>query len=175
MALLPVNEQEMAVVLMTDRQERDRWQRASDLTYAAEVLSRIGARLGDIIEVSERQVWPLTLMVPKKVVSGRLLLAGNSAHGLHPIAGQGLNLGIRDCEAIVDLFTKNHHPNAHDLAAFNAVRHKDIIKTVGATDFLVNAFGIEGRAAQTARSLGLLGVKLLPFVKKKIATVGMGY
>lgn len=175
LALLPVNEQEMAVVLITDRKERDRWQRASDLTYAAEVLSRIGARLGDITAVSERQIWPLTLMVPKKVVEGRLLLAGNSAHGLHPIAGQGLNLGIRDCEAIVDLFTQNYHPNAHDLAAFNAVRHKDIIKTVGATDFLVNAFGIEGHAAQTARSLGLLGVKLLPFVKKKIATVGMGY
>lgn len=175
LALLPVNECEMAVVLVTDSRESDKWKKASDLTYAAEILSRIGARLGDITEVSERQIWPLTLMVPKKVVDGKLLLAGNSAHGLHPIAGQGLNLGIRDCEAIIDLFAVNQYPTDNDLIAFNDMRRKDIMKTVGATDFLVNAFGVKGTLAQTARSLGLLGVKTLPFVKKKIATVGMGY
>ena len=114
-------------------------------------------------------------MIPKKVVDGKLLLAGNSAHGLHPIAGQGLNLGIRDCEAIIDLFAVNQYPTESDLIAFNDVRRKDIVKTVGATDFLVNAFGVKGTLAQTARSLGLLGVKTLPFVRKKIATVGMGY
>ncbi len=175
LALLPVNDNEMAVVLISNRAETEKWQRASDLTYSAEVLSRIGARLGDITEVSNLQVWPLTLMIPKKVVEGRLLLAGNSAHGLHPIAGQGLNLGIRDCEAIVNLFRDNHYPTEQDLLAFNEMRHKDIVKTVGATDFLVNAFGIKGPFAQTARSLGLFGVKVLPFMKKKIATIGMGY
>ncbi|GAA5101136.1 FAD-dependent monooxygenase [Wohlfahrtiimonas larvae] len=175
LALLPVNDNEMAVVLVTDSRESDKWKKASDLTYAAEILARIGARLGDITEVTERQVWPLTLMIPKKVVDGKLLLAGNSAHGLHPIAGQGLNLGIRDCEAIIDLFAVNQYPTDNDLIAFNNARHKDIVKTVGATDFLVNAFGVKGTLAQTARSLGLLGVKTLPFVKKKIAKVGMGY
>lgn len=175
LALLPVNEHEMAVVLVTDSRESDQWKKASDLTYSAEILSRIGAKLGDITAVSERQVWPLTLMIPKKVVDGKLLLAGNSAHGLHPIAGQGLNLGIRDCEAIIDLFAGNQYPTESDLLVFNAERHKDIVKTVGATDFLVNAFGVKGTLAQTARSLGLLSVKVLPFVKKKIATVGMGY
>lgn len=175
LALLPVNDCEMAVVLIADSRETAKWQKASDLTYAAEIIARIGARLGDIIEVSDRQIWPLTLMIPKKVVAGKLLLAGNSAHGLHPIAGQGLNLGIRDCEAIIELFNHHHYPAESVLAEFNEVRRKDIIKTVGATDFLVNAFGVKGTMAQTARSLGLLGVKTLPFMKKKIATIGMGY
>lgn len=175
LALLPVNEHEMAVVLVADSRESDKWKKASDLTYSAEILARIGARLGDITAVSERQVWPLTLMIPKKVVDGKLLLAGNSAHGLHPIAGQGLNLGIRDCEAIIELFAVNQYPTESDLITFNDVRRKDIVKTVGATDFLVNAFGVKGTLAQTARSLGLLGVKTLPFVRKKIATIGMGY
>lgn len=175
LALLPVNDQEMAVVLVADASETEKWKKASDLTYSAEIFARIGAKLGEVVEVTERQVWPLTLMIPKKVVSGKLLLAGNSAHGLHPIAGQGLNLGIRDCEAIVDLFANHQYPTEENLQQFNAVRHKDIVKTVGATDFLVNAFGIKGTMAQTVRSLGLLGVKTLPFMKKKIANIGMGY
>lgn len=175
LALLPVNEQEMAVVLVADRTESDKWKKASDLTYSAEVLSRIGARLGDITEVSDRQIWPLTLMIPKKIVNGKLILAGNSAHGLHPIAGQGLNLGMRDCEAIIELFSVKPYPTTEDLILFNNARRKDILQTVGATDFLVNAFGVKGIAAQTVRSLGLLGVKLIPGVKKKIASIGMGY
>lgn len=175
LALLPINEREIAVVLVADRKERQQWEQASKLTYCAEVLSRMGARLGDITDVSDLQVWPLTLMIPKKVVEGRLLLAGNSAHGLHPIAGQGLNLGIRDCEGIIDLFTHHSCPTGSDLLTFNEVRRQDIIKTVGATDFLVNAFGVKGKLAQTARSLGLLSVKTLPFLKNKIVTSGMGY
>lgn len=94
---------------------------------------------------------------------------------MHPIAGQGLNLGIRDCEAIIELFASQQYPSSEQLAQFNNVRHDDIIKTVGATDFLVNAFGIQGTMAQTARSLGLFGVKTLPFLKNKIAKMGMGY
>lgn len=175
LALLPVNDREMAVVLIADAEETTQWKKASDLTYAAEILSRIGARLGDVVEVSQRQVWPLKLMLPKKVVEGRLLLAGNSAHGLHPIAGQGLNLGIRDCEAIIELFASQQYPSSEQLAQFNNARHEDILKTVGATDFLVNAFGIQGTMAQTARSLGLFSVKTLPFLKNKIAKMGMGY
>ena len=175
LALLPVNDTEMAVVLITDHIELGKWQKASDLTYAAEILSRIGAKLGDITDVGTRQIWPLSLMIPKKVVSGKLILAGNSAHGLHPIAGQGLNLGMRDCEAIIELFTLKRYPTTEDLIEFNKIRCKDIFQTVGATDFLVNAFGVKGPAAQAVRSLGLLGVKFLPGVKKKIASIGMGY
>lgn len=175
LALLPVNKYEMAVVLVVDRQEKEKWKKASDLTYSAEVLSRIGARLGDIVNVSERQIWPLALMIPKKIVNEKLFLAGNSAHGLHPIAGQGLNLGIRDCEAIIDLFAMNQYPTTADLILFDRLRRKDILQTVGATDFLVNAFGVKGSMAHTVRSLGLLGIKILPFAQKKIASIGMGY
>lgn len=175
LALLPVGSHEMAVVLIADRVEKERWQAASDETFANEVIYRMGYDLGEIEQVSERHVWDLTLMVPKAVCKPCLTLVGNSAHALHPIAGQGLNLGFRDCESLLPYFAGNTIPSLHDLKRYERERRQDVLKVAGATDFLVRAFGVDLPGAPQLRNVALRSVNFIKPLKKRIARFGMGY
>lgn len=175
LALLPVGSHEMAVVLIADSRDKERWQQASNLQFANEVIFRIGYELGDIEMVTERHVWDLTLMIPKSVCKPCLTLIGNSAHSLHPIAGQGLNLGFRDCELLLPFFEAGNIPTLHDLERYQRERRRDVVKVVGATDFLVRSFGIDWPCAPQLRNIALRGINLLKPLKKRIARFGMGY
>lgn len=175
LALLPVGSHEMAVVLIADSTDKAHWQQASDLQFANEVIFRLGYDLGEIESVTERHVWDLTLMVPKEVCKPCLTLIGNSAHSLHPIAGQGLNLGFRDCELLLPYFESGNIPTLHDLERYQRARRKDVVKVVGATDFLVRSFGIDWPCAPQLRNIALRGINFLKPLKKRIARFGMGY
>lgn len=175
LALLPVGSHEMAVVLIADRTEKEKWKKASDATFSNEVIYRIGYDLGEIERVSTRHVWDLTLMMPKEVCKPCLTLIGNSAHSLHPIAGQGLNLGFRDCELLLPYFAGNTIPSLHDLKRYQRERRLDVVKVVGATDFLVRSFGIDLPGASQIRNFALKGVNFIKPLKKRIARFGMGY
>lgn len=175
LALLPVGSHEMAVVLIANLTEKEKWQSASDATFANEVIYRIGYELGEIESVTERHVWDLTLMVPKEVCKPCLTLIGNSAHALHPIAGQGLNLGFRDCELLLPYFAGNTIPSLHDLKRYQRDRRHDVVKVVGATDFLVRSFGVDLPGAPQLRNFALKGVNFIKPLKKRIARFGMGY
>ena len=175
LALLPVGSHEMAVVMIADSTEKERWQNASNETFSNEVIYRIGYGLGDIEAVTDRHVWDLTMMVPKSVCKPCLTLVGNSAHSLHPIAGQGLNLGFRDCELLLPYFMGGTIPSLHDLARYQRERRHDVVKVVGATDFLVRGFGIDLPGAAQIRNIALRSVNFLTPLKKRIAKFGMGY
>lgn len=175
LALLPVGSHEMAVVLIANRTDKERWKTASDAVFSNEVIYRIGYDLGEIESVTERHVWDLTLMVPKEVCKPCLTLIGNSAHSLHPIAGQGLNLGFRDCELLLPYFSGGTIPSLHDLKRYQRERRHDVVKVVGATDFLVRSFGIDLPGATQLRNLALKGVSFIKPLKKRIARFGMGY
>ena len=175
LALLPVGSHEMAVVLIADRTEKERWEAASDGVFANEVIYRLGYDLGEIESVTARRVWDLTLMVPKEVCKPCLTLIGNSAHSLHPIAGQGLNLGFRDCELLLPYFAGNTIPTLYDLKRYQRERRHDVVKVVGATDFLVRGFGVDLPGAPQIRNLALKGVNFIKPLKKRIARFGMGY
>lgn len=175
LALLPVGSHEMAVVMIADSTDKERWQKASNETFANEVIYRIGYGLGEIEAVTDRHVWDLTMMVPKAVCKPCLTLIGNSAHSLHPIAGQGLNLGFRDCELLLPYFVAGTIPTLHDLARYQRERRHDVVKVVGATDFLVRGFGIDLPGAAQIRNIALRSVNLLAPLKKRIAKFGMGY
>lgn len=175
LALLPVGSHEMAVVLIADKDEKQKWLAASDERYSDEIIYRIGYELGEVKQLSPRHVWDLTLMLPKNVVKERLILIGNSAHSLHPIAGQGLNLGFRDAAELLPYFQyAGGLPTAHDLKRYERARRKDALKVAGATDFLVRGFGIEWPGVPTLRNFALKGVQWLTPLKKRIARFGMG-
>lgn len=175
LALLPVGSHEMAVVLIANRLEKEKWQTASDAVFTNEVIYRLGYDLGDIESVTERHVWDLSLMMPKDVCKPCLTLIGNSAHSLHPIAGQGLNLGFRDCELLIPYFAGGVIPSLHDLARYQRERRHDVVKVVGATDFLVRSFGIDLPGATQLRNFALKSVNFIKPLKKRIARFGMGY
>ncbi|MHC5226427.1 FAD-dependent monooxygenase [Ignatzschineria sp. LJL83] len=175
LALLPVGSHEMAVVLIADRTEKEKWKNASDAVFSNEVIYRIGLDLGEIQSVTKRHVWDLSLMVPKEVSKPCLTLIGNSAHSLHPIAGQGLNLGFRDCELLLPYFKNGNIPTIFDLERYARERRHDVVKVAGATDFLVRGFGIELPGASQLRNLALKSVNFIKPLKKRIAKFGMGY
>lgn len=174
-ALLPVGSHEMAIVMIADITDKSRWETASNETFANEVIYRMGYGLGDIEALTDRRVWDLTMMIPKEVCKPCLTLIGNSAHSLHPIAGQGLNLGFRDCELLLPYFAGGVIPSLHDLKRYQRERRHDVVKVVGATDFLVRGFGLDLPGASQIRNLALRGVNLLTPLKKRIAKFGMGY
>lgn len=175
LALLPINEREMAIILITEREALPYWQACDDQTYIDEVMGRFEPDLlGPLEAVSPRFGWKLSLMLAKKLVREQLILIGNSAHALHPIAGQGLNLGVRDVEELLRCFASGE-PTVRQLEDFSRERLRDIHLVVGATDFLVRAFGYQQSPLPKLRNIALRSVERIGFLKRSIAHFGMGY
>ncbi|MDH5501696.1 MAG: FAD-dependent monooxygenase, partial [Gammaproteobacteria bacterium] len=111
--------------------------------------------------------------------SGRGVLVGNAAHGLHPVAAQGFNLGMRDiaalCDCLLDARRENFDPGAMEiLEAYAAWRRDDQRKLVRFTDGLVRLFGDERRSLRLLRNIGMLGFDLVPGVRSLFARHTMG-
>lgn len=186
LALLPIDTHKMAVILTVKRDQQKFWENASSADFTTAILARFDERLGNLEVIGTQQIWSLTLIIPKYIVKNNIILIGNSAHALHPIAGQGLNLGLRDVIDFIDLLDENDLKHnlqnssiatllsPENLSKFNRKRHKDIVKTVGATDFLIRVFGSQNLAIKALRAQGIRAVVHLPFIKHAIAKFGMG-
>jgi 2-octaprenyl-6-methoxyphenol hydroxylase len=105
----------------------------------------------------------------------RLALVGDAAHGIHPIAGQGLNLGLRDALAIAGLIAEAGDPGAPDvLAEYQALRRPANLAMLAATDLLDRLFSTNNPAIRLARDLGLAGVNRMPRLKRRFMLTAMG-
>ena len=127
-----------------------------------------GERLGDLLQVSERVCYPLGLNAQTHV-SARTLSIGNAAQALHPVAGQGLNLGLRDSFILAQCLCRQPADTA--LASFIAARRQDRALTIGLTDTLARVFtvGGDGSIAQTLLGLGLGALDLSKPGKRLLA------
>ena len=178
LALLPINTHEMAVVLTLSREQNIHKPYDTD-SFIHILQQRFGSELGELNINGSCQTFPLTLTLSSRLQDGRLSLLGNSAHAMHPIAGQGLNLGIRDVEAYVQLIQKHIviDPQFKDVSAFeqfNKMRKNDMIKTVGATDLLVRIFENQLPFMPQARNFGLFLINKSKFLQKHLVNFGMG-
>ncbi len=127
---------------------------------ACEVEARMGRMLGPVELVAPVEVWPLGFHHAERYVAGRLALAGDAAHGIHPIAGQGLNLGWRDVAALAQVLAEAARigldlGDPAVLARYERWRRLDNGLVAMATDGLARLFGIPGRPAAAVRHLGL--------------------
>ncbi len=174
LALLPINRDEMAIILITPRAEFDFWQSASEEHFIKEVMSRLPASVGTLEAVSKRHSWKLSFMQVDRLVQDRLILVGNSAHALHPIAGQGLNLGVRDVASLLPLFSSGKRPTSEALESYNRARMSDIKRVSLATNTLLRFFDPPAKPLAHLRSVALWGVEYLPLIKRSIANFGMG-
>ncbi|MFK5915451.1 MAG: 2-octaprenyl-6-methoxyphenyl hydroxylase [Woeseiaceae bacterium] len=185
LAMLPMAATEDAanrysLVWTVEASEQKEMMAWDDETFLLKLKARFGERAGQFISVSPRHTYPLTLMRAQEHVQSRLAIIGNAAHTLHPVAGQGFNLGLRDVAAlsqvVVDALKENK--DIGELTVLNeyaAWRRRDHIQTAMATDGLVRLFSNNFLPLAGLRNLGLLVVDLVPPLKKVFARHAMGF
>lgn len=178
-ALLPFTDGRSAFVWTLPPAEAERVTALDDEAFLAEFQEVFGWRLGRLSRVGRRVAYPLSLTRAERLYAGRVVVIGNAAHGLHPVAGQGYNLGMRDVAALADLVdeaaSRGNDPGAMELLQRYAEwRRGDQRKVVGFTDGLVRLFGSERDTARAARGIGMLGLDILPGAKRAFARHTMG-
>jgi 2-octaprenyl-6-methoxyphenol hydroxylase len=160
LALLPHGGRLCAVWGM--RPERARSLCAAPEAEFLEALARaLGRRAGEFVGCGERQRAPLALRVRRSRVAGRAAFVGNAAQTLHPVAGQGLNLGLRDAWDLAQVLRGAPDPGAPELLrSFAATRRVDAATTVRVTDFLASAFLGDDPLGGLMRGIGLTALDI---------------
>lgn len=183
-AVLPLPDgeagQHRSAVVWTERQaEAERLFRADPSVFAQALARRFQGMFGDGKPVGQRWLYPLSAMHAEAAVSTRLALVGDALHGIHPIAGQGLNLGFRDVAALAELLleanTAGSDPGEAVLGRrYQAARRGDNLLMLGATHFLEGLFSNDFGPLRLARGLGLAAVGRVPGLKQRFIRRAMG-
>ncbi len=178
-----------AILPMTGNRSGIVWTERSDLApaivaqdedlFLAELSERVGGFLGKLRLASPRHFYPLSLQMADRITAPRLALVGDAAHGMHPIAGQGLNLGIRDVaalvEAVVDAGRIGLDPGSPDvLDRYGRWRRFDTVTMLTVTDGLNRLFSNQVVPLRLARDAGLAAVEHLPAAKRLFMRHAMG-
>jgi 2-octaprenyl-6-methoxyphenol hydroxylase len=151
----------------------------SDRAFLHEAEQRMGGFLGALGSASPRSSYPLGFHHTARLTAERLVLVGDSGHGIHPIAGQGLNLGFRDVAALVEVLVEGRRlgldlGDAQLLARYERWRAVDTLMVAGATDTLARLFGIPGRTASAVRRFGLSAVQRITPLKDRFMAEARG-
>lgn len=181
-AILPLAHGRAAFVWTLAPNEAKRVLDLDDAEFTAELQAAFGYRLGRFSRVGKRAAYPLALSRADGLFARRSVVIGNAAHGLHPVAGQGFNLGLRDVAALADCLADYQQRNAAGfdpgdpnlLEDYAQWRRSDQQKLVGFTDNLVKLFGSRNRPLQALRNLGMWGFDLVPGVRGLFARHTMG-
>ncbi len=169
-AILPLKGKRSSIVWTEEKREAERIVALPDDGFHAELEKRFGLKLGEIEVAGPRRAYPLGLSMARSFVGERLALIGDAAHVIHPIAGQGLNLGLRDvaalAEAVVDAARLGLDPGGPDvLERYQRWRRFDTAAMGVATDGLNRLFSNRSDALRLVRDVGLGLVDRVPALK----------
>jgi 2-octaprenyl-6-methoxyphenol hydroxylase len=147
--------------------------------FGRELRRRLGDHLGEIRPIGRRWSYPLGALWAQRFVAERLALVGDAAHGIHPIAGQGLNLGFRDVAALAEevIAAVNGGEDAGSAAVLSRYQRRarpDAMLMLGATHVLEKLFGNDVGPVRLARRIGIAAVDRIPGLKKAFAERAMG-
>jgi len=179
-ALLPMQPgTRSAVVWTVPTDQAPAMLKLSERAWLAEAQKRIGSFLGDIRLAGPRSSYPLGFHHAARITDTRLALVGDSAHAIHPIAGQGLNLGFRDVAALVEVLVEGMRlgldpGDAQLLARYQRWRGLDAMMTSVAMDGLVRLFDIPGRLPSLVRRAGLAAVQRTSLLKNRFMAEARG-
>jgi len=172
LALLPF-EDRYALVWTVGRNDAAPLIGLPDAAFLERLQDVFGARLGRFLEVSDRVAVPLQLRFrTDPIAAARTVVVGNAAQTLHPVAGQGLNLGLRDAYELALLLRstpKENIGNADFLAAYRARRKRDRAATIGVTDLLIRVFSNDDAWLRAARGVALTALDALPAARRFFA------
>lgn len=179
LALLPMTEERYSLVWTHKTSEVEASLSLSDAEFLQKLQQTFGYRQGRFIKAGKRSSYPLSLIKSAAEVQGRAVLIGNASHTLHPVAGQGLNLALRDVASLSDLLAmqaQQHHDcdSASMLARYQAVRQADYKSVLGYTDSLVRLFSNDFPPLGHARAGSLLAVDRIAPLRKLLTQQSMG-
>ena len=180
LALLPLADGRCTLVLTLKPALAEAAMAWSDREFLAEVQRRFGFRLGRFLKVGRRVPYPLSLTRSDRTSAGRCIIVGNAAQGLHPVAGMGFNLGLRDVACLAELLAEHRGAPEEDLgggrvqAQYDAWRAADRSGIIAFTDGLVRLFSSRLAAVQHLRNLGLLAFDLAAPAKAALSRLSTG-
>ena len=179
LALLPMHGNHCGLVWSTHADSAKQLLTLDDAGFLSALTDQFGTRLGGFVSTGPRSAFPVHLITAAQVVGRRVAIIGNAANHLHPVAGQGLNLGLRDVAALAEIvsacFREGGDPgDAALLTRYAECRRPDQTRVSRATDALVRLFSSHQAPLVLARGVGLLAFDLLPAVKRRFGHHAMG-
>ncbi|NVD07507.1 2-octaprenyl-6-methoxyphenyl hydroxylase [Vibrio sp. JPW-9-11-11] len=175
-ALLPMSQGRMSLVWCLDPHQANAMMQASDTEFTQALQQAFGWRLGAITKVGQRACYPLLLRYRQQAISHRVAVVGNAAQTLHPIAGQGFNLGIRDVATLTEHIAQfADDPGCYQaLRQYQQARQTDREATITMTSSLVHLFSNDYLSLRIARNLGLAAMDTLPLLKAPLLQRTLG-
>lgn len=179
LALLPIEDRCCAVVWTRSPHQAEAVLALSEARFAAELQAAFGHWLGRLQVCAPRRAFPLKLVRAQRLTAPRAAIIGNAAHQLHPVAGQGFNLGLRDAARLAEMLAEAAATGADVgspalLERFGADRLADHDRVVNFTDTMVRWFSTEQPLAALARNIGMVLLDHIPAAKRFLARQAMG-
>ena len=178
-AMLPLKGNRSSIVWTEDKATGEAIMAAGEATFLAELSKRFGTRLGDIALAGPRQSFPLDFQVARSFVGERLALVGDAAHAVHPLAGQGLNIGLRDVAALTEIVVEGARLGmdvgaSSLLERYERWRRFDSAFSATVMDGLNRLFSNDNAPLRALRDLGLGIVDNAPWLKRALVREAAG-
>lgn len=179
LAFLPMGRRNYSVVWTLAPATAHAMMQASEQVFTQQLQHAFGFRLGRLTLIDKRYAFPLQLQLSESMIANRIALIGNAAHQIHPVAGQGFNLGLRDAACLArllgELDSSNSDPgNTELLTTYSEHRKSDHQRVVDITNSLIWLFSSDWQLLGHTRSLGLMALDRIPWLKHRLAKSAMG-
>jgi len=178
-AILPLTGDRSSIVWTEDKAVGEAIMRSDEAAFVRELAKRFGDQLGDIALAGPRQSFPLELQVARSFVADRLVLVGDAAHAVHPLAGQGLNIGFRDVAALTEIVVEDARLGIDigapaSLERYERWRRFDSAFSATVMDGLNRLFSNDSAPLRALRDLGLGVVERTPWLKRMLVREAAG-
>lgn len=179
LAILPLTGNRVSIVWTEESARAEAVQAMNDDGYLEALRPRFGDFLGQIRLAGKRYSYPLGLSLATRITAPRLALVGDAAHGIHPLAGQGLNLGLRDVATLAEVLTEAHR-RGEDIGApdvlerYRRWRQSDIAALATATDAINRVFSNANPVLRLGRTLALGAIEHAPALRRRLMREAMG-